>query len=172
MKARIAWGLLSIIDGGNAGWLESSQRSRLKARLEQRPSIAQVGDWVRDRNHVVWMHGHPSAMPRLLESESVLASGVSAPEHDLVDTGRVEVYLPQEELDRVKNRLMLREVQRREANIVVKIPRGVWPFAESVGSAVVALDLWEAGDERSRRSARQLYSQALERAVSHELIAA
>lgn len=161
MAGRIAWGLLDLLDGGHAPWLTASERSRLRARLRARPPVDQVAHWVRRRSEVLWLRGHPAALPRLLAFDGVVPAGASAPGQDIVDPGRVEVYLHKDDAARAMRKLALRPVARREANAVVKVPEGVWPFDEGPGRAAVALDLWEAGDERSRRTARGLYSSLL-----------
>jgi hypothetical protein len=89
-------------------------------------------------------------------------AGASAPGQDIVDPSRVEVYMHKDDVARAMRKLALRPVARREANAVVKVPQGVWPFDGGPGRAVVALDLWEAGDERSRRTARGLYASLLD----------
>ncbi|MGP3982113.1 helix-turn-helix domain-containing protein [Streptomyces sp. KR80] len=162
MAGRIAWGLLDLLDGGRAPWLTATERSRLRARLRARPPVAQVAHWVRRRNEVLWLRGHPAALPRLLAFDGAVPAGASAPGQDIVDPSRVEVYLHRDDAARAMRKLALRPVARQDANAVVKVPQGVWPFYESPGRAVVALDLWEAGDERSRRTARKLYSSLLE----------
>jgi excisionase family DNA binding protein len=162
MAARVAWGLLDLLDGGNAPWLTASERSRLRSRLRSRPSIDQVSHWVRRRSRVMWLRGHTSALPRLLAFEGAVPTGASAPGQDLVDPGRVEVYLPQDCAEQAIRKLALRPVPRREANAVVKVPQGIWPFEAGPARAKVALDLWEAGDERSRRTALRLYSSLLD----------
>ncbi|MFD9221500.1 helix-turn-helix domain-containing protein [Streptomyces sp. NPDC060064] len=162
MAGRVAWGLLDLLDDGRAPWLKASERSRLRARLRARPSIAQVGHWVRRRNEVLWLRGHPAALPRLLAFEGAVPAGASAPGQDIVDPGQVEVYLRQDAAARAMRKLALRQVPRREANAVVKVPQEVWPFDDGPGRAAVALDLWDASDERSRRTARRLYSSVLD----------
>ncbi|MEV8565914.1 helix-turn-helix domain-containing protein [Streptomyces sp. NPDC051322] len=162
MAGRIAWGLLDLLDGGNAHWLTASERSRLRSRLRSRPSIEQVSRWVRRRSRVLWLRGHTAALPRLLAFEGAVPTGASAPGQDIVDPRRVEVYLRQHCAEQAIRKLALRPVSRREANAVVKVPQGIWPFETGPARAKVALDLWEAGDERSRRTALRLYSSLLD----------
>jgi excisionase family DNA binding protein len=162
MAGRVAWGLLDLLDGRSAAWLTASERARLRARLRARPSVVQVAHWVRRRSEVLWLRGHSAALPRLLAFECAVPTGASAPGQDIVDPGRVEVYLRREDADRAARKLALRPVSRREANAVVKVPQGLWPFENGPGWAAVALDLWEAGDERSRRTAERLYSGLLD----------
>lgn len=162
MAGRIAWGLLDLLEGGNAQWLTASERSRLRSRLRSRPSIEQVSHWVRRRSRVLWLRGHTAALPRLLAFEGAVPAGASAPGQDIVDPGRVEVYLRQDSAEQAIRKLALRSVSRQEANAVVKVPQGIWPFETGSARAKVALDLWEAGDERSRRTAHRLYSNLLD----------
>lgn len=162
MAGRVAWGLIDLLDGGRAPWLAASERSRLRSRLRARPSIVQVGHWVRRRNEVLWLRGHPAALPRVLAFEGAMPAGASAPGQDIVDPGRVEVYMRQDDAADVTRKLALHQVPRREANVVVKVPQEVWPFDDGPGRAAVALDLWEAGEERSLRTARRLYSSLLD----------
>lgn len=161
MAGRTAWGLLDLLDGGRAAWLTAPERSRLRARLAARPAIGQVVHWVRRRSTLLWLRGHPAALPRLLAFPGAIPAGASAPGHDIIDRGRVEVYLRRDAADRALRDLSLRPVPRREANALVRVPLDVWSFAAADRPAATALDLWESADERSRRTARRLYAAAL-----------
>jgi excisionase family DNA binding protein len=161
MAPRVAWGLIALAEGRDPHWLPREQRSRLRSRLRLGPSLEQVAAWTRRRNRVLWLRGHPAALPRLLATAGALPTGASAGGHDLVDPGRVEIYLPDDQANPVMAELAFRPAARSSANAIVKIPQGLWPFDQEPGPTTVALDLWEAGDERSRSSARRLYRNAL-----------
>jgi len=161
MAPRVAWGLVALVEGREAPWLRQDQRSRLRRRLRQRPSLERIASWTRRRNKVLWLRGHPAALPRLLTVPGAVPTGASADETDLVDLRRVEIYLPEDQAPDVIAALALRQADRGTANAVVKIPQGLWPFDQGPGPLALALDLWEAGDERSRRSAHRIYGDIL-----------
>lgn len=135
--------------------------SRLRARIRKGPPLDRVAAWTRRRNHTLWLRGHPSALPRLVAAPEALPAGASASGHDIIKVGRIETYLPASGAAQVARDLSLREVDAQSANAVIKVPPEVWPFDQEPGPVAVAIDLWETGDERSRRSARTLYQQAL-----------
>ncbi|MEZ0065023.1 excisionase family DNA binding protein [Streptacidiphilus sp. MAP12-20] len=161
MAARSAWALLDLLQGGDAPWMRADERSRLRGKLRRHPDIAEVAGWCRRRSELLWLRGHSAAVPRLLAFPGARPTGASAGGHDVVDIGRVEVYLTSDDTDKAIRELALRPVTRSEANALIRVPHGQWPFYENVGRAVVALDLWESGDERSRRTARQIHGQLL-----------
>lgn len=161
MAPSVAWGLIELLQGANPGWLSPSERSRLRGRLRLHPVIEVVGSWVRKRSELYWLAGHRSVLPKLLDVSDVLPTGVSAHGHDVIALGRVEAYLPAERFTEVVHDMLLDPSTPHAANVLIRIPNGLWPFDDEVGNVALAMDLWDAGDDRSRRAASLLYKKAL-----------
>lgn len=163
-SSRVAWGLIGLLESGQAPDLDPAERSRLRARLRRQPELAEVAQWCRHRSQVHWLTGHRSAPPRLLRIGTAVPTGASAAGHDIMDLASVEVYLSEPDAKRAVRQLHLHPADPTSANAVIRIPRVPrWPFPDGrAGPVTVALDLWDAADPRSRRTARQLYAAALD----------
>jgi hypothetical protein len=135
----------------------------LRTRLRHGPELGELAQWCRNRSRVHWLAGHRSAPHRLLDMGSAVLTGASAPGHDVMDLGSVEVYLPEDDATRAISQLHLHPTDPTSANAVIRIPRAPhWPFPDGhAGPVTVALDLWDASEPRSRRAARRLYAAAL-----------
>ncbi len=159
---RVAWGLISLIESGNARALSAPERSRLRNRLRHRPSLEEIARLSRGRSAVYRLHAHPGGLDRALAWEGAVPTGASAPGHDVVDIRRAELYLPAATLPALRRGLRLRDVDG-DPNLVVRVPAvDAWPFPDGkAGPVTVALDLWDAGDARSRRAAGALFRRAL-----------
>lgn len=162
LSPRMAWGLVGLLDAGDAPDLSAPERSRLRARLRNEPPLNQIARLSRGRAHLHRLHVHPAALPRALAWEGAVPAGASAAGHDLVDVRRAELYLPAMALAPLSRALRARPADG-DANLVVRVPAGDrWPFPDGkAGPVAVALDLWDAGDSRSRRAAEELYRRAL-----------
>lgn len=108
------------------------------------------------------MYAHPSALDRVGEETAVVRSGVSAVnEHevDLIASDEAEVYVRASEVAELVDRYAL-EPDADRSNLVVRVvDDDVWPFEDDASVApwpVVAVDLLDAADERSRRAGLQL----------------
>lgn len=168
-SSRAAWGLLSLAAGGGAPWLSPSEKSRARHRLRTLP--AEEWAWMCRRRAIAHrFFAHPSALPRILADPRCVRGGVSALDTngaDLLVVGKdeAEVYAVSEDLATLVRAYALSDSDR--PNLVVRIPSEVWPFedgAEVAPPAVVALDLIDAGDERSRRAGTALLEDELRHA--------
>src|SRR5436305_7067648 len=141
---RVAWGLIGLLESGRAPDLDPAERSRLRARLRRKPELGELAQWCRYRSQVHWLTGHRSAPPRLLHIGTAVATGASAPGHDILDLGSVEVYLPEHDAKRAIRQLHLHPADPMSANAVIRIPLAPhWPFPDGrAGPVTVALDLW------------------------------
>lgn len=108
------------------------------------------------------LHAHPGALPGALAWEGAVPTGVSAAGHDVVDARQVEIYLPAAALPRLQRGLRIRDAGG-DPNLIVRVPTiDEWPFPDGkAGPVTVALDLWEAGDARSRRAGDALFRRVL-----------
>jgi excisionase family DNA binding protein len=162
LSPRMAWGLIELLQSGRAPALSAPERSRLRARLRAGPSLEELARLCRRRANLLYMRVHPGALPRALEWDGAVLAGASARGHDVVDPAGAEIYVPEQAVAPMSRALRARPASRAEANLVVRVPPGArWPFSDGkAGPVAVALDLWEAGDGRSRRAAERLYRAA------------
>jgi hypothetical protein len=101
---------------------------------------------------------------KIVGDDQFVRSGVSAAEHhnvDVVAPGVVEGYLPKERLAKLSHEHALRAVPEGSANLIVRAVDDLWPFrSERVApEAVVAVDLIDSADQRSRRAGSELLKQ-------------
>ncbi|GIG65286.1 helix-turn-helix domain-containing protein [Phytomonospora endophytica] len=163
MAARIAWGFVALLDGMPVPWLRAEEASRLRARLRGRPSMEQAAWWLSRRSELHRFAGHRSALPLVLDAPEVLPTGASAGNNDIVDLALVEAYVPAEQVEDIAGRFFLASpAEPGDANVVLRVPKEIWPFDASPGPACVAFDLWDSGEDRSQESARRLYERALD----------
>ncbi len=154
-----AWGLLFLASGKPAEWLSPVDRSRLKARLKS-PRFP-LASRFRRRASVNYLRGDERALRKIVANDKFVRSGVSAAEDhrvDLVAPGVVEGYLPKERLAKLSYEHALRAVAENSANLIVRAVDDSWPFkSERVApEAVVAVDLIDSVDQRSRRAGSEL----------------
>ena len=165
LSAPTAWATLWELSGEHAGWLSRSARSRLDARLRT-SDPDQVIAAVRDRADRHELRVLPAYRNRVLAGDGVIASGVTAADAvraDIVAPGApAEVYCTGETLTALAAAYGLSD--RGEANLVVRVPRfdGL-PLSgrRHMPSAVVAIDLTESTDVRTRRAGLDLLTRAL-----------
>lgn len=151
-----AWAALDLLGSGHAPWLSDSARSQVRGHLtrldEPGPEI-----WLsllRSRSQVVHARAHPAALKRLAEMDAALGAGaVRAAERgfDLVavEDGVPEFYLKATAWPQVAQSLAIRATP--EPNLIVRLPRNVWPFGEEgvVPDAALAADLLESAEPRA-----------------------
>lgn len=154
-----AWALLDLLDGGPAPWLSPVGRSQVKAQIAR----MQRGDaevWrraLRARSDVARVLVHPSVVGKAREHPRVIVAGAAQASRagaDLVAVGAVpELYLPAADWAALARQWQARLVGSGE-NLVVRVPRGLWPFGErkSLGLAVLAADLLESAEPRAIRA--------------------
>ncbi|HUG05360.1 MAG TPA: helix-turn-helix domain-containing protein [Candidatus Limnocylindria bacterium] len=153
-----AWGLLFLASGMPAEWLSPAERSRLRARL-QSPKFP-LASRFRRRASVNYLRGDDRALAKIVADDRFVRSGVSAAsEHDvdLGAAGIVEGYLPKESLAKLSYDHALREVSESSANLIVRAVENRWPFGSGgvAPAAVVAIDLIDSADQRSRRAGNE-----------------
>lgn len=165
LSAPVAWATLWELSGERADWLDRSGRSRMQARL-QVSDAEQVVAATRDRADRHELRVLPAYRDRVLAHDGVVASGLTAADAvgaNIVAAGATaEVYCTEEGLTELRRDLGLSE--RGEPNLVVRVPRfdGL-PLAHRphMPLAVVAVDLAESADVRTRRAGLDLLAGAL-----------
>lgn len=141
---RAAWALLAMADGRSPDWLSAAERARLEQVLASRDVLdlaAQLGR----RAAVEHWHVHPSLLDPIAAEADVVIAGPRASDDLAGDRSALEVYVHRDVADH------LRAVYRpalavRNANLVVRIVEGPWPFARHdrrAWPALVAVDLLE-----------------------------
>jgi len=159
-NASSAWALLALANGEKPE-MNPVERSRAKKRLSEHGLMPLVGR-LRARAELRRVYGHPAVLARLAEEPAVVRSGVSAAADygaDIVASNEFEGYVSARKLKPLVDRYALDE-DAEQPNIALHVVADrVWPFLPGVKVAprfVVALDLLEADDERSRRAGAEL----------------
>ena len=154
-----AWSLLAVASGRDTD-LSPSQRSRVRRRLE-----AGLGCWLAQlsvRATLCSFYAHPSILPLLKDEPDIVLSGISAATHypiDIVALNHFEGYVPAAVLPALVRRFALNENAARPNVTLRTVADHLWPFDsdEKVAPlAIVAVDLLEANDGRTRRAGTQL----------------
>ena len=134
-----AWAALLLLSGQDPTWLSPSARAQVRQHLAHLadPSPEVWLSQLRRRSEVLPVYAHPAALPRLAASPHVLSAGASAQRDrgfDLVtvDEGVPEFYVPSEQWPSLARALAIRSAAN--ANLLIRIPNEVWPFAARPGS--------------------------------------
>lgn len=155
-----AWGLLALLSGDGAPWLDASARSRLRARLTHVP-LQQLLPRLRRRARVHYLRAQGAALKSVRGAKGFIPSGISAAqayEAAILAPDQVEGYIDERSLRALRHRLALQSVDPPAANVVLRV--AAFPAAlkgrriAPVGA--VAVDLMESPDQRSQRAGREL----------------
>ena len=157
--ARSAWSVLALADGMEPR-CTSYERSRAARRLSV--GLPQLLDRLSSRAQWLTFYAHPATRDRIAVQPGVVRTAASAsPEHDLgiVGSGPLDAYLKRGDLQAIRDAFVMEERSER-ANVVFRVVDDhLWPFpddAVAAPPAVVAVDLLESEDERSRRAGTEL----------------
>lgn len=150
-----AWGLLDLLDGGDAAWLSGVARSQVKAKIRGLKG-ADATQWrglLRRRSVVHQVRVHPAALDRLDRYRGLRAGAAEAARlgADLVVVEPVaEIYVRGEEWKSLASSLHAQPVAVA-GNLLVRVPRDVWPFGarDRAGPAVLGADLLESVESRA-----------------------
>jgi len=158
-RSASAWAVLALADGEDPD-LSAVERSRARKRLAQ--GLDQVAGRLAARAKLCRFYAHPSVLDRLVDAPAVVRGGISAAvEHgaDLVARDGFEGYVRAGDVDALVFKFGLDE-QAGRPNVVLRVvDDAVWPFRPgqaAAGRAVVAVDLLESDDPRSRRAGTDL----------------
>lgn len=155
-----AWAVLALADDQDPD-LAPVQRSRARRRLADRGLVA-LADRLRVRATLTKFYGHPAAVDRLLGEQDVVAGGVTAAgEYGVGFVGGdvTEAYVPRRQLAAFADRYSLQDDPERPNLLLRVVDDDVWPFEADTKIAprpLVAVDLLEADDDRSRRAGLEL----------------
>lgn len=161
LSARSAWAILQLLDGRRPGALSRSELGRARERLRV-AAKADPGE-LSARAEVHSLVAHRGVRDRLNDDPRLVLAGVSAASHyraALVALDELEGYVRAEDLEElVREYALAAPAGGARANVVLRVPAPDWPFDEGQRIAsrpVVAMDLIDAGDERSVRAGRGL----------------
>ena len=162
LSPRAAWGLLWAANGRAVPWLSDREERRARQRARSWP----VEHWAYACQHRAAVHGlygHPSLLSRLADDGRLVRSGASVRSRhvDLVALDAVEGYVRREDLDGLIDAYGLHRAAR--ANVVLRVPPGgLFVFGDEPDTPwpVIAVDLIDAGDDRSVRAAHELFERS------------
>lgn len=161
-----AWGALWELSGERAAWLSSADRSRLRARL-RRYDAEQLVAATRARAERHAVRVLPTYRESVLAAAGVVVSGLTAAAvvgADIISAnGEDEAYCSTVSFAGLRHDYALSD--RGQANLILRVPRFDLPLEgrERMPDAVVALDLAESSDVRTRRAGLQLLTEVLDR---------
>ncbi len=155
-----AWALLQIAAGEqpNASVVEMS---RAKSRLADR-GIEELVMKLVARGEVRKFYGHKSILQPLADESMVVRSGVSAAREynaDIIALEFLEAYVPASRIEELATKYTLESSPERPNILIRVVDDEVWPFpknAKVASRVVVAVDLLDADNERTRRAGAAL----------------
>jgi hypothetical protein len=170
LAARVAWGMIWELSGERAHWLAASERSRLRTSI-RKLNTDQVVLRARRRASLHQYRILPTYVNRLAADAECVASGVgaaSAVGADIVAISFAEVYTTRSTHDRlVKAYVMVQAGNDGDINVNLRVLDDDLAFLLSgrarMPSAVVACDLLESPEPRSRRAGSLVLSDLLSR---------
>jgi len=170
LAARVAWGVLWELSGERAHWLAASERSRLRTNI-RKLNTEEVVLRVRRRATLHQYRILPTYVDRLAADAACVAGGVgaaSAVGADIVALGFAEVYTARSTGDRiVKQYAMVERGHDGDINVNLRVLDDDLIFLLSartrMPSAVVACDLMESPEPRTRHAGTLLLSDLLSR---------
>lgn len=153
-----AWGLLDLLDSGSAPWLSPVARSQT-VQLLHRLVDADADRWraaLRARSDVLRCRAHPAAVRQLMGQRPDVALVAGEAEAvrrgiDLLALDAIpQVYVPAQGWPQLARALMV-TVSSGEPNLLVRLPREVWPFERQGQASTAALgaDLLESAEPRA-----------------------
>ncbi|MCA1712782.1 MAG: helix-turn-helix domain-containing protein [Actinobacteria bacterium] len=168
MSARVAWAAADLLDGGNAAWLATSERARLRSRLAAHGAAG----W---QTYSRWLASRQTSADRyrvgdgdiaaVLAADGVVATGASAASAyglGLSAAGQAEAYADSATAAGLVDEFFL--IRSTSGNLLLRTVDGDWhrrTAAAEQGRAtaarlMVAVDLLDADDTRSRSAGRGL----------------
>lgn len=170
LAARVAWGMLWELSGERAHWLAASERSRLRTSI-RRLNAEEVVPRVRRRAALCRYRILPTYVDRIAADEGCVAGGVSgasAAGADIVAIGFAEVYAAKATMDRlVRQYAMTQPGNDADINVNLRVLDDDLTFLLNgithMPSAVVACDLMESPEPRTRRAGTLLLDDLLSR---------
>lgn len=159
-----ALGLLFLASGEDPVWVPDYDKWRLRRYVSR---LLDVLPRLRARAKSRCLIAPKSLLSRIERDPNVVRSGVSGADvyrADIVARGVVEVYCLDKYLDQLAYRYALREAPQAAANLIAHGLEDAQPLKGRavMPLAVVACDLAESSDERTRRAGRRLLEKVLD----------
>jgi excisionase family DNA binding protein len=155
-----AWGLLFLIDGLDAPWLDPVSRAKLRNFIAHH-DLASLRPRLVTRAQRRNFRAHPSDLGAIRQEKGLMRTGVSAASDvglDLMPAEEFDAYLAEEGLKLLVDKYKLRESQ--EPNLTLRTTPAFtsdWPIRSAAPASVVAIDLADDLDPRSQEAARRLF---------------
>jgi len=159
-----AWGLLSMLSGADASWLDPVARSRVRAYAKR--LVGEPGPvWLaalrgRAKVHRCWVH--PAALPLLRQNPAAVEAGAPAAVKagaDLVVIDHLPEFYVRPEAWPVMSQEVHARVAVSDPNVIVRVPEALWPFRDAlteVPAAALAADLLESREDRAARAGLEM----------------
>jgi hypothetical protein len=159
MSADNAWGLLALLSGSEAPWLDVFSRSRLRRRVLVGAILEKALQFSEPRSAVHRWRVLPSDLAKL-QAYGIVLSGFSArlPGLDIVPMdGAVDGYVSSKALAQIEKKLQPAK-SSDNPNVVLRVPSQPWILSQGpiAPAAVVAADLLGHADRRVARAGRKL----------------
>jgi hypothetical protein len=160
LNSKNAFALLFLASNENPGWIRDDVRSRLRRRLREGP-LEDLFSRVGSRAVRHDFRSSDAALRKLRNDAEFIRSGISAARQYGADIAALDVlegYYPERKLDEIVYRFALRQVPEEQANLIIHAlaPDISFKGRSVMPSAVVAADLIESSDQRTRRAGHQL----------------
>lgn len=155
-----ALGLLFFLSGEDAPWLSSYDAWRLRhraSRVDVRKLLARLSS----RAAVLHFQAPDAVLKKVVADPAFIASGVSAADRhgaDISASNIIEGYYPKRRAEQLAYRYALEGVPEARANLIIHGLDQALAARDAMPIAVVALDLIESADARSRRAGEKLIS--------------
>jgi hypothetical protein len=157
LSERSAWAILDVLDGALPMGISRSELAR--ARRRAAAAAALLPDELARRADVLPLRAHPGVLDTLSSDARVIVGGARAASvhgADLIGLSGIELYALRDDAAGLIGEYALRPA-RDDANVVLRVASRLPASLSRMASpAVAALDLLDAGDERSMRAARLL----------------
>lgn len=159
LSQRMAWLLLSALEGTWRGDVRDAERARVKGHIA---SLREAVDPARElaakvaaRAQLIEYSAHSADLPDLRSDARLHLSGVGAPTSRIVAEDVVEGYVSQDLLGVVANHYLLQE--KPGGNVRLRVSAGQEP-----GKAAIAADLADWGRARELREANRIIHELLQ----------
>lgn len=155
-----AWGLLFLLDGLDAPWVDPVSRAKLRHFIT-RHDLASLRPRLVTRAQHRQFRAHPSDLGPIQREPGLMRTGASAARDvglDLMPADEFDAYLTIERLDVLVDRYKLLEGQ--QPNLTLRTTPALtpdWPARPFAPASVVAIDLADDVDPRSQEAARNLF---------------
>jgi excisionase family DNA binding protein len=156
-----AWGLLFLLDGLDAPWLDRVSRSKLR-NLIARHDLASLRPRLVTRARCRRFRAHPSELGAIRHEPGLMRTGVSAAYEvgaQLIPGEEFDAYLTADHLDALVDRYKLRDSP--EPNVTLRVLPTLtpgWPTRPVAPASAVAIDLADDTEPRAQEAAARLFA--------------